>query len=188
MAFRSGRGIGVLIMAANTMALHTLAAYGMYPDDVPVQHIVHTLNQSGFDNEQICLMVWPRHHIASVMRDANILNSGRSRSAMSAEMIGWLMKLGAVIIPTAGFFIRSRAFLRALVMRKDSPGLCGNAGALLGLGFSKGDAERLEDRVCDMGVLIYVTCPEKERTATAMEVLRQTGARETAMLEAEAWA
>jgi hypothetical protein len=165
------------------MALSTPAAYGMYADDVPVQQIVQTLNQSGFDNEQICLMVWPRHHIASVMRDANILCSERKASKMSVEMIGWLMKLGAVIIPTAGFFIRSRAFLQALVMRKDSPGLCGNSGALVGLGFSKGDAERLEDRVCDMGILIYVACPESDRTTKAMEVLRRMGASETATLE-----
>jgi hypothetical protein len=165
------------------MALNTPAAYGMYPNDTPVQHIVQTLNQSGFDNEQICLMVWPRHPIASVMRDANILNSEREASALSVEMIGWLMKLGAVIIPTAGFFIRSRAFLHALVMRRDSPGLCGNSAALVGLGFSKGDAERLEDRVCDMGVLVYVTCTERQRTAKALEVLRRTGASETATLE-----
>jgi hypothetical protein len=165
------------------MAFNTPAAYGMYPDDVPVQHVVQTLNQSGFDNEQICLMVWPRHHIASVMREANILNSERKSSAMSVEMIGWLMKLGAVIIPTAGFFIRSRAFLHALVMRKDSPGLCGNSGALVGLGFSKRDAERLEDQVCDMGVLVYVACPERDRTTKAVEVLRRTGASETATLE-----
>jgi hypothetical protein len=165
------------------MASDTPAAYGMYSDDTPVQHIVQTLNQSGFDNEQICLMVWPRHPIASVMRDANFLNPERKASTMSIEMIGWLMKLGAVIIPTAGFFIRSRAFLHALVMRRDSPGLCGNSGALVGLGFSRGDAERLEDRVCDMGVLVYVACTEKERTTKALEVLRQAGASETATLE-----
>ena len=165
------------------MAFNTPAAYGMYPDDIPLQHVVQTLNQSGFDNEQICLMVWPRHHIASVMREANILNSERKKNAMSEEMIGWLMKLGAVIIPTAGFFIRSRAFLHALVMRKDSPGLCGNSGALVGLGFSRRDAERLEDQVCEMGVLVYVACTEKDRTTKAMEILRRTGASETATLE-----
>jgi hypothetical protein len=170
------------------MAVNTPAAYGMYPDDVSLQQVVRKLNQSGFDNEQICLMVWPRHHIAGVMREANIFNAEKKASAMTVELIGWLMKLGAVIVPTAGFFIRSRAFLHALVMRKDSPGLCGNSGALVGLGFSEGDAERLEDQVCEMGVLVYVACQERERTSQAVEVLRRTGASETATLErAVAW-
>jgi hypothetical protein len=34
-----------------------------------------------------------------------------------------------------------------------------------------------------MGILIYVACPESDRTTKAMEVLRRTGASETATLE-----
>jgi hypothetical protein len=37
-----------------------------------------------------------------------------------------------------------------------------------------------------MGVLVYVACPESERTTRAVELLRRTGARETATLEKEA--
>ncbi len=162
------------------MAENTPAAYGTFPDDVPLRQVVQKLNQSGFDNEQICLMVWPRHPLAGVMREANICSAEKKANAISIELIGWLMKLGAVIIPTAGFFIRSRTFLHALVMRKDSPGLCSNSGALVGLGFSEYDARRIEGRVCEMGVLVYVACQEMERTTQAVEVLRRTGARETA--------
>jgi len=176
------RGLETLIMAAPMPA-----AYGMYASDVALQQVVRSLNQSGISNEQICLMVWPRHHIAKIMREANLLNSERRGTATVEELMGWLMKLGAVIIPTAGFFIRSRAFLHALVMRKDSPGLCGNSGALVGLGFSECDAERLEDQIGETGVLVYVESPERERTTQAVEILRRTGAIETATLE-QAWA
>jgi hypothetical protein len=165
------------------MAVNTSAVYGIYPDDASLPQVVQRLNRAGFDNEQICLMVWPRHHIATVIRQANILNTEREASASTVGLIGWLMKLGAVIIPTVGFFIRSRAFLHALLLRADSPGLCGNSRVLVGLGFSEGDAERFENELSEMGVLVYVACPEMARTTQAVEVLRRTGANETATLE-----
>src|SRR4029077_1872896 len=102
------------------MALSTQAAYGMYPQDVALQQVVQTLNQSGFGKEDICMMVSPRHPIAAIVREANILNAEPEASALATGLIGWLMKFGAVMIPTVGLFIRSQAFIQALGVRKDS--------------------------------------------------------------------
>jgi len=152
------------------MAVSTQAAYGMYPHDVALQQVVETL------------MVSPRHPIAATVREANILNVEPETSAAAAGLIGWLMKFGAVMIPTVGFFIRSQAFLQALVMSKDSSAAYGNSKALVGLGFSEGDALRFERQLREAGVLVYVACPEDSKTTWAVELLRQTGARETATL------
>ena len=165
------------------MAVSTQAAYGMYPHDVALQQVVKTLNQSGFGKEDICMMVSPRHPIATTVREANILNGEPEASAAAAGLIGWLMKFGAVMIPTVGLFIRSQAFLQALVMSKDSSAAYGNSKALVGLGFSEGDALRFERQLRQAGVLVYVACPEDSKTTWAVELLRQTGARETAALE-----
>src|SRR5580698_10052646 len=108
------------------MALNT-AAYGMYSQDVALNEVVHTLNQAGFDNEDICMMVSPSHPIASLVREASLFNSERESNAVTAGLIGWLSEFGAVMIPTVGFFIRSQAFFHAL-MSRDAPALCGNAG------------------------------------------------------------
>jgi len=167
------------------MAVSTPAAYGMYPHDVELHQVVQTLNQSGFGKEDICMMVSPSHPIATTVREANILNADPQASAIAAGLIGWIMKFGAVIIPTVGLYIRSQAFLHALGVRKDSPGLRGNSRALVGLGFSEGDAIRFERQLRDMGALVYVTCSESDRTTRAIELLRRTGARETAALEKE---
>jgi len=164
------------------MAVNTQAAYGMYAQDAALQQVVQTLNQSGFDKEDICMMVSPRHPIATTVREANILNAEPGTSAAAAGLIGWLMKFGAVMIPTVGLFIRSQAFLQALVVRKDSPNAYGNSKALVGLGFSEGDALRFERQLREAGVLVYVACPENSKTASAVELLRRTGARETATL------
>jgi hypothetical protein len=165
------------------MEVNTPAAYGMYSNAVVLRELVRTLNQSGFEKEDICVMVSPEHPIAAVLREANILNAGREATAVTTGVMGWLMKLGAVVIPNVGFFIRSQTFLRALVMRRDSRALCENSKALVGLGFSEGDAERCESQIRDLGVLIYIACQEQAKTAHAVEVMRSTGAYETAALE-----
>ena len=163
------------------MALNT-AAYGMYPQDVVLNDVVHTLNQAGFDNEDICMMLSPSHPIASLVREASLFNSERESNAVTAGLIGWLSEFGAVMIPTVGFFIRSQAFFHAL-MAREAPALCGSAGTLVGLGFADDDADRFEHQLRQLGVLVYVSCSEVAKTMWACEVLRHTGANEAAILD-----
>ncbi|HVI08268.1 MAG TPA: hypothetical protein VND65_08230 [Candidatus Binatia bacterium] len=164
------------------MALNGAAAYGIYPQSVALTDIVRNLNQAGFDNEDICMMLSPGHPIASVVRDASLFNTEKETTASTAGLIGWLSEFGAVLIPTVGFFIRSQAFFHALMVARDAPALCGNARTLVGLGFSAEDAERFEDELDRLGVLVYVSCAENAKTLWAKEVLRHTGALETATL------
>jgi hypothetical protein len=156
-------------------------AYGMYAYDAQLEQVMLTLNQSGFEKEDICMMVSPSHPLAQVVRQGQMLNTDREDGA-AAGLMRWLFEFGAVMIPTVGFFIRSQAFLRALVTGKDSASLCGNSRPLVGLGFSENEAERFESQLRDLGVLVYVDCPKKNNAARAVEVLRRTGAHEPALL------
>jgi hypothetical protein len=161
----------------------TAAAYGIYSQDVVLADIVRNLNQAGFENEDICMMLSPCHPIASIVRDASLFNTEREASAVTAGLIGWLSGFGAVLIPTVGFFIRSQAFFHALMVAREAPALCGNARTLVGLGFSETDAERFEDQIGQLGVMVYVSCTESAKTLWAREVMRHSGANEAATLE-----
>lgn len=163
------------------MPTNPSGAYGMYAHDAQLEQVMLTLNQSGFDKQDICMMVSPSHPLAKVLRQGQVLNADRE-GGVAAGLMRWLLEFGAVMVPTVGFFIRSQAFLRALVTGKDSTSLCGKSRPLVGLGFSEYDAERFESQLRDVGVLVYVACPEKANAAWALEVLRKTGAREPAML------
>jgi hypothetical protein len=162
------------------MTVNPSAAYGMYSYDAELQQVVHTLNQSGFDKEDICMMVSPRHPIATFVREANILNAERKEGTVAEEFMGWLFQFGAVVIPTVGFFIRSQVFLHALVAG-------GNSQCLRGLGFSEPDEERFEKQLREMGVLVYVACAESANAEWAVEILRRTGAKEPGLLQQEAF-
>jgi hypothetical protein len=165
------------------MPLNSPAAYGMYSHDVALNDVVHTLNQAGFENEDICMMLSPTHPIAALVRDASLFNSERESNAVTAQLIGWLSGFGAVLIPTVGFFIKSQTFFHALMISHEGPALCGNARTLVGLGFSDDEADRFETQLRNLGVLVYVSCAESAKTMWACEVLRHTGAREAATLE-----
>ena len=159
----------------------TSAAYGMYPHNIELHEVVHTLNEAGFYNENICMMVSPQHPIATVVREAG--SSSSTANGVTEEIIGWLARFGAVVIPTVGFFIRSHAFFQAFVGMNDSPALSTRARSLVGLGFSDTDAERLELQLREVGALVYVTCPEGGQAACAAELLRQTGAKGSTSVE-----
>jgi hypothetical protein len=163
------------------MTANPPAAYGMYPRDTELQQIVHTLNQSGFGKENICMMVSPGHPIATVVREANILNAERKVGAAAEKFMEWLFEFGAVVIPTVGFFIRSQVFLHALVAS-------GSSKCFAGLGFSDRDAQRFENQLREMGVLVYVACAKSANAASAVEILRRTGAKDPASLGQEAFA
>src|SRR5260370_30130790 len=102
------------------MATTTAAAYGIYSQDFVLTDIVRNLNQAGFENEDICMMLSPAHPIAVIVRDASLFNTERENSAVTAGLIGWLSKFGAVLIPTVGFFIRSQAFFHALMVSREA--------------------------------------------------------------------
>jgi hypothetical protein len=166
------------------MALNGSAAYGMYTREAALHDIVHTLNHAGYRNENICMILAPTHPISRMVREASVLDANREAGAVIAGLIGWLSEFGAVVIPTIGFFIHSQAFFRALMAADELP-RSENPKTLAALGLPDDEAERLEDKLEQVGALVYVSCPQTSDTLGAFQLLRQTGARETATLHAE---
>jgi hypothetical protein len=164
------------------MAVIGSAAYAFYPHTVALNEVLQTLAQGGFDKGNICMMLSPQHPIATIVRDANFRAFERDKNAVSAGLIEWLSEFGAVVIPTFGFFIRSREFFHALV-QEDSVVRCGHRGTLAGLGFTQDEARRFEKRLRDVGVFLYVASTETARTRWALELLRATGAEEAGLVE-----
>jgi hypothetical protein len=168
------------------MAVNTSAAYAIYPHNVALNEVLQALRQGGFEKESICMMLSPTHPITTIVRDATTHSYELESNAVTAGLIGWLSEFGAVLIPTFGFFIRSRLYFHALVVEQDSMVKHGRCGTLAGLGFPDDDAERVENQVRQVGVLLYVSCPEPAQTKWALELLRATGGEAAGCLENEA--
>jgi hypothetical protein len=159
------------------------AAYGMYSRNVALPDVVGALNKAGFTNQDICMVLSPAHPDAAAVRDASMFNAAETDSS-TTRMIDWFSRFGAVVIPTVGLFVRSQAFLQALLTDHNIPSLSGGSRTLVGLGFSRDDAKRLGHRLSDIGALVYVNCPESEKANRLIDLLRRTGALEAASLGA----
>ena len=129
------------------------------------------------------MVLSPAHPDAAPIHDANAFGGPEADSTISARMIDWFSKFGAVVIPTVGLFIRSQAYFQALLDEQNVPSLSQGCRTLLGLGFSQDDAKRLGHRLCDVGALIYVSCKENDKASRVIELLRRTGAQEAASLQ-----
>lgn len=155
------------------------AAYGMYPRNIALPDVVCALRQAGFEKQDICMVLSPAHPDAAHLGDASQVDG---YDGSCARMLAWYSQLGAVVIPTVGFFVRSQEFLQALTAELNFPALSRWARTLMRLGFSPDEAKRLSRQLTDVGALVYVSCPEGAKTTGAIELLRRTGAREAASL------
>jgi hypothetical protein len=160
------------------------AAYGMYSRTVALPEVVCALNRAGFGNEDICMVLSPAHPDAELVRAPSIFHRKATDGATTARMIEWFSKMGAVVIPTVGFFVRSNTYLLALAAEPGTATLSRGSRVLMGLGFSPDDAQRLGHQLSDFGALVYVSCPEKAKAAGVIELLKDAGAREAASLGA----
>jgi len=154
----------------------------MYPQTALLPEIMCALSEAGFEKQDICMVLAPAHPMAAAVH-AKIGTAEPKQSALTARMIAWFSQFGAVVIPAVGFFVRSQAFLRAVMTEQNLPSLCGGSKLLAGLGFSANEAQRLDRALGDAGVLIYVSCSEGKKAQGALELLRSMGAREVASLE-----
>jgi len=165
------------------MRITGTAAYGMYSRHVALPGVVCALNQAGFTNQDICMVLSPAHPDVAPIHDASALSVPEAGSPLGARMIDWFSKFGAVVIPTVGLFIRSQAYLQALLDEQNVPSVSQGCQTLIGLGFSQDDAKRLGHRLCDVGALIYVSCKEGDKANRVIDLLRRTGAQEAASVE-----
>lgn len=157
------------------------AAYGMYSRNVALSEVVSSLNRAGFDKQDICMVLSPGHPVSEVMRDTRM--DGVESEDRALGTIGWVSEFGAVVIPTVGLFIRSQAFLRALLIEQSSKSQsCGSGTTLQDLGFPEREASRLSHEISDAGALVYVACLEGSRADKATELMRCTGACEAAAM------
>lgn len=165
------------------MIANGTAAYGMYSRNIALPEVVCALNRAGFTNQDICMVLSPAHPDAAPLHDASEFSVPVVDRTLTTRMIDWFSKFGAVVIPTVGLFVRSQAYLQALLDEQNAPSMSQGSRTLIGLGFSQDDAKRLGSRLSDVGALIYVSCTEGDRATGAIELLRRTGAQEAACLK-----
>ncbi len=165
------------------MILSTTAAYGIYPTEARIQEIIANLSAAGCPAEDVCMLMAPSHPVAHVVRDAKFSPVTLNSDVPASELLQWLSRLGAVIIPGVAFFVGSCVFLKAVLAPCPATISSASAERLMGLGFSPHEADRYADRLNHDGIMIFVCCSDEAQSHWIREVLRQTGADEACCLQ-----
>ncbi len=165
------------------MILSSTAAYGIYPTEARIHEIIANLQEAGCPAEDMCLLMAPSHPMAHTVRDAKFSPMALHSHAMTSELLQWLSRLGAVIIPGVAFFVGSRVFLRAVLAPCQATSSSASAERLMGLGLPQHEADRYARRLNRDGIMVFVCCGDEAQSHWIREVLQRTGADEVCCLQ-----
>lgn len=104
--------------------------------------------------------------------------TGTASGLLLGGTLGWLIGVGAIVIPGLGAFIAAGPIMGMLAGAGLGSAVGGLTGALIGLGFPEYEAKRYEGQVKDGGILLSVHCDNHEWTERAQDLLKQNGARD----------
>jgi len=165
------------------MIFSTTAAYAIYPMAAQIDEIIGNLNSAGCRDEEVCVLLAPTHRLAQAVRDAKVAPRVLNSDSPTSDLLRWLSRFGAVIIPGVAFFVSSRVFLRAVLAPCPATQNSGYADRLIGLGLPPKEADRYGERLSRDAIIVFVCCNGEARAQWIREILRTTGAEETACLQ-----
>jgi hypothetical protein len=165
------------------MILSTTAAYAIYPMATQIDEVIENLNSAGCRDEDVCVLLTPTHRLAQAVRDAKVAPMVLNSESPTSDLLRWLSRFGAVIIPGVAFFVSSRVFLRAVLAPCPATHNSAYADSLIGLGLPPQEADRYGVRLSRDAIIVFVCCAGAARAHWIREVLRTTGAEEAACLQ-----
>src|SRR5580765_6642988 len=167
------------------MAGKNTAVFGIYPAYASVESAVDALRAAAFRSTDISVL-FPENvgskdfaHEKGTKAPEGAA-TGAGAGALVGGTLGWLVGIGALVIPGLGPFIAAGPIMAALAGVGVGGAIGGITGALIGLGIPEYEAKRYEGRIKDGGILLSVHSDDSDWTKRAKEVLERTGAQDIA--------
>ncbi len=157
------------------------AAYAIFSTETRLEDVLTSLNSAGFESEDICVFLSPRHPIADGVRNLKTADSFSAEVDIEGT-VSWLSSFGGVVIPGVGCFVGSREYLQALAQADCRPETVANGSALTSLGIPRAAAERHQQRLRQDASLVFVNCEGGAKSEWAREILRRLRAEEVCLV------
>lgn len=167
------------------MAGKNTAVFGIYSTREQVEESIQALRNGGFRVEDISILYAENEgskdfaHVKATKAPEGAA-AGAAGGAAIGGVLGWLVGIGAIAIPGVGPFIAAGPVMAALAAAGVGGAFGGLTGSLVGLGIPEYEAKRYEGRIRKGGYLLSVHCDDSDWVGKAKEILRRTGAEDTA--------
>jgi hypothetical protein len=158
-----------------------IVAYGIYRNMETFDRAVEALRAAGFRNSDISAILPDReqttkdlaHEIHTKAPEG--IAAGAGAGAAAGGVLGWLVGVGALVIPGVGPLIAAGPVVAALAGAGAAGATGGLVGGLVGAGIPEVEAKRYAGRIREGGYLVSVHCDDSKWAKRAEEILAATG-------------
>jgi ActD protein len=159
-------------------------AFGIYLTRRHVEAAIIALKNEGFSSAEVSIL-FPEslRSKEEVVTEKNtkapeVATVGAGSGAVIGGALGWLVGVGALVIPGIGPFIAAGPLVATLAGIGVGSALGGFAGALIGVGIPEHEAKKYEVGIMRGGILLALHCDTPEKTSRARNILQITGAED----------
>src|SRR4051794_14696076 len=149
------------------MAGKNTAVFGIYSNEPEVETAVDLLRAEGFRNTDISVLFPDNKGTKDFAHEKNTkapegTAAGGAAGAIAGGTLGWLVGIGAIMIPGLGPFVAAGPIVAALAGVGAGGALGGIVGAMVGMGIPEYEAKRYEGRIRSGGILLSVHADNSE--------------------------
>jgi hypothetical protein len=155
-------------------------AYALFPDRQHFDAALEALRAAGFRNSDVSAIIPERDRTTrDLAPEINTkapegVATGAGAGAAAGGVLGWLVGIGALMIPGIGPLVAAGPIVAALAGAGAGGATGGLVGGLIGAGIPEIEAKRYAGRIREGGYLISVHCDDRDWSKRAGEILEAT--------------
>ena len=160
-----------------------LVTYGIYPDRASFERALEALRAAGFRNSDVSAILPDRDTTKDLAHEINTkapegIAAGAGTGAAVGGVLGWLVGIGALVIPGIGPIVAAGPVVAALAGAGAAGATGGLVGGLIGAGIPEVEAKRYAGRLREGAYLVSVHCDDSKWAKRAEEILEGAGGRD----------
>jgi len=162
-----------------------ISVFGLFRDEATIGNAIDALKAAGFPNDDISALLPDRASTRELAHEKHTkapegAAAGAAAGVVTGGTLGWLLGIGAIVIPGLGPFLAAGPIMAALAGAGVGAAAGTLTGALIGMGIPEYEAKRYESFLNDGGMLLSVHCVNSEEARRARSILDGFGGHDIA--------
>jgi hypothetical protein len=162
-----------------------MAVFGLFRDEDTVVRTIEALRAAGFANADISALLPDTKATRDFAHEKHTkapegAAAGATAGVIAGGTFGWLLGIGAIVIPGLGPFIAAGPIMAALAGAGVGAAAGTLTGALIGMGIPEYEAKRYESFINDGGMLLSVHARDRDQAKRARSILDGFGGHDIA--------